>query len=66
MGQSAMLLAEIVAVLFAGSCVGQCGVLFAVGARQAASHQARAGAAAATTAIAEMMTRRRNISFSIA
>lgn len=66
MGQSSMLLAEKVAVSPAGSCVGQCGVLSAVGARQAASHQARAGAAAATTAIASMMTRRRNISFSIA
>lgn len=66
MGQSSRLLAEKVAVSPAGSCVGQCGVLSAVGARQAASHQARAGAAAATTAIADMMTRRRNINFSIA
>lgn len=66
MGQSSRLLVEKVAVSPAGSCVGQCGVLSAVGARQAASHQARAGAAAATTAIANMMTRRRNINFSIA
>lgn len=60
-----MALEETVAVSPDGSWVGQCCVL-SVGARQAASHQARAGAAAATTAIANMMTRRRNINFSIA
>ena len=66
MGQSSRLVAENVAVSPAGSGVGQCDVLALVGARQVASHHARAGAAAATAAMASTINIRRNISFSIA
>ena len=65
MGQSSMLVADIVSVSLDDSCDGQCCPL-SVGARQVASHHARAGAAAATTATATTVSRRRNINFSIA
>ena len=57
-----MLVAEIVAVSPEGSGVGQC-VLAVVGARQVASHHARAGAAAATAAMASTIRKRCNINY---